>query len=159
GWARVGTIAAAALLLCGLGAAVVASGGFHAADVEIVVNRGWLEWAHGYDHLYAKPWMRAGPLLAGVAAAQVYRLPRALEALGRWRILSFLGLLAAIAAGAAATHWPLAEGAPRPVEVAYLAGFRTVFGIAVAYLVLFSLSRHPVGAAIGRVLSTRLLYP
>ena len=43
--------------------------------------------------------------------------------------------------------------------MAYLAAFRTAFGAAIAYVLLLSVSQHPVGLALGRALSSRLLYP
>ena len=146
-------------VLVGVCAFAVNAGSFHAHDSEIVIDRHLLVWARGYDALYAKPWMRAGPLLAGVASAYVFRLPRAMHALGRHRVLAGLGLLAALAIAALCTHWPLAAEAPRALEIAWLAAYRSLFGVAVAYVLLLSLSEHPLGVAIGRALSSRLLYP
>lgn len=152
-------LAALALALCGVGAWVVVAGGFQAFDSEVVVNRDFLRWAHAYDHLYDKPWMRAGPLLAGVASAYVYRMPRAMDALASGRWLAYLGLAAAAAVAGVCMHWPIVVGAPRGVEVAYLAGYRTAFGVSVAYVLLLSVSRHPAGVVLGRALSARALYP
>jgi peptidoglycan/LPS O-acetylase OafA/YrhL len=45
------------------------------------------------------------------------------------------------------------------VEVLYLASYRPVFGAAIAYVMLFSLSSHPVGRRLGRMLSARWLFP
>ncbi len=157
--ARIGVLAGIALALCGVAAWVVVDGGFHAIDAEIVMNRDVWHWAQGYDHLYDKPWMRAGPLLAGVAAAYVHRMEGAMDRLSRARVAAVLGLAAALGAAGVCMHWPLVEDAPRVVEVAYLALYRTGFGVAVAYVLLFSLSRHPVGLLLGRVLSSRALYP
>jgi peptidoglycan/LPS O-acetylase OafA/YrhL len=156
---RLLALGALALLLCGVGAWVAAAGRFHAKDAEIVVDRDFLRWARGFDHLYVKPWMRAGALLAGAAAAYVYRMPAAMEALARRRVLPVVGLGAALLVAIAAMHWPLWAAAPRWLEVTYLATFRTVFGAAVAYVLLLSLSRHPVGLFLGRVLSARILHP
>ncbi len=157
--ARIGVLAGIALALCGVAAWVVADGGFHAIDAEIVVNRDVWHWAQGYDNLYDKPWMRAGPLLAGVAAAYVHRMEGAMDRLSRARVAAVLGLVAALGTAGVCVHWPIVEDAPRVVEVAYLALYRTGFGVAVAYVLLFSLSRHPVGRFLGRVLSSRALYP
>ncbi|APR84398.1 O-antigen acetylase [Minicystis rosea] len=148
-----------AAALCGLGAWIVVSGGFHAFDSEIVVNRDLRRWALGYDHLYSKPWMRAGALLMGVGAAYLYRIPRVMEALARRRITATVGLVIALALAVACTHWPIVEHASRRVEVAFMATYRTIFGAAVAYILLLSVSRHPVGAVLGRALSSRILYP
>ncbi len=156
---RAGILAGLLAALSIVAAAVVVRGGFHAVDAEIVITRDLSSWATAFDALYSKPWMRAGPLLAGVATAYVLRSPRAMDALARARVLPALGLLAALGVAAAATHWELFEHAPRAIEVAYLATFRTVFGAAIAYVVLLSLSRHPVGVALGRLLSARALYP
>jgi peptidoglycan/LPS O-acetylase OafA/YrhL len=148
-----------AVALTFVGAEVVLRDDFHAPDAEIVLTRGIDAWARSYDLLYVKPWMRAGPLLAGIAAAYVYRLPGAMEAIARQHAPAALGFVAALVVAALATHWPLVEGAPRGVEVAYLATFRTAFGVAVAYVLLFSLSQHPLGVAVGRLLSARVLFP
>jgi peptidoglycan/LPS O-acetylase OafA/YrhL len=58
-----------------------------------------------------------------------------------------------------ASHWPFANRAQRWIEVLYLATFRPVFGIAVAVLMLLSLSNHPIGRVLGRFLSLRIFYP
>jgi peptidoglycan/LPS O-acetylase OafA/YrhL len=149
-------VAVALTFLC---AEVVLKNGFHAPDAEIVLTRGLDAWARSYDLLYVKPWMRAGPLLAGVASAYIYRLPGAMEAIARQHVAAAFGFLGALVVAALATHWPVVEGAPLGVEVAYLATFRTAFGVAVAYVLLFSLSQHPLGVALGRLLSARFLYP
>ena len=152
-------LAAIALGLCAVGAWVVQAGDFHAFDAEIVVNRDLGRWAQGFDHLYTKPWMRAGPLLAGVGAAYLYRTPGVMETLGRARVGSAVGLGVAGVAALASTHWPLVATAPRAVEVAFVASFRTVFGVSVAYGILLSLSTHPAGRFLGGLLSSRILYP
>jgi peptidoglycan/LPS O-acetylase OafA/YrhL len=156
--ARLAILAAVAVALCAVGAYVVRSGGFRAFDSEIVVNRDLGRWALAFDALYTKPWMRAGPLLAGVAAAYLYRAGAA-NALARARGWATAGLVAALVLGAASTHWPLVAQAPRGLEIAYVSAFRTFFGIAVAYFVLLSLSPHPAGRVLGNVLSSRVLYP
>lgn len=156
---RLAVIAAITVLLSGVAAWVVVRGRFHAVDAEIVVNRDLQRWARGFDHLYVKPWMRAGALLMGVGAAYVYRARAAMEALARARALPVIGLALALAVAAVSVHWPLVVGAPRPVEVAYLALFRTTFGAATAYVLLLAVSQHPLGRALGRVLSSRALYP
>jgi peptidoglycan/LPS O-acetylase OafA/YrhL len=148
----------AGLALAAVGAAVVVAGGFHAFDAEIVINRPLERWTAGFDALYSKPWMRAGPLLAGVAAAYVYRMPAAMQRLGTGSVPALaLGVAAGLAA--ACTHWQVIGGAPRAVEVTYVATFRLVFGAAIAYAVLFSLSAHPVGKSLGAALSARWLHP
>jgi peptidoglycan/LPS O-acetylase OafA/YrhL len=157
--ARLGVLAGLALALCGVAAWVVVAGRFRAIDSEVVVNRDFVRWSVGYDHLYVKPWMRAGPLLAGVAAAYVFRLRGAMDWLARRRVAPVVVLLVMVALAGVCMHWPLVRRAPRAVEVVYLALYRTGFGVAVAYLLLLSLSRHPVGRALGRALSVRFLYP
>jgi peptidoglycan/LPS O-acetylase OafA/YrhL len=159
GAGRLAALLAIMVGLCAVGAYVVVAGGFHAFDSEIVINRDLGRWALGFDQLYTKPWMRAGPLLAGVASAYIFRIPGAMDAFSRRRTLPVVGLVVAIVAAVAFTHWPVVATATRGVEVAYLATFRTGFGVAVAYVLLLSLSRHPVGVAIGRALSSRALYP
>jgi len=156
---RLTVLALLALGLCALAAWVVIAGGFRAFDSEIVINRDLGRWALGFDSLYTKPWMRAGPLLAGVAGAYLYRTPRVMAALGRARVGSAVGLGVAVVAGAACTHWPFVALGPRALEVAFMATFRTVFGVAVAYGILLSLSTHPAGRFLGGVLSSRVLYP
>jgi peptidoglycan/LPS O-acetylase OafA/YrhL len=155
---RVIALAGAALALCALGAAIAAVGRFHPSDSEIVINRDLARWTAGFDQLYDKPWMRAGPLLAGVAAAYAHRSPRVASALARGAAPA-AGLLLALATAALCTHWQTFEGASAAVEVAYLACFRLLFGSAVAYVLLFALSRHPAGRAVGRALSWRGLHP
>jgi peptidoglycan/LPS O-acetylase OafA/YrhL len=103
--------------------------------------------------------MRAGPLLAGVAAAYAYRTPAVMEALATRHRAATAGLVIAVLAAVLATSWPLFAGVPRAVEVLYLGVYRTVFGASVAYVVLLSLSDHPAGRALGRALSARTLYP
>jgi peptidoglycan/LPS O-acetylase OafA/YrhL len=159
GRTRLAILAAITLALTGVAVWVVVQGRFHAIDAEIVVNREFRRWTRGYDHLYVKPWMRAGALLMGVAAAYIYRTRAAMEALARGGFLPVFGLVAALAVAAVSMHWPLVVDAPRPVEVAYLALFRTTFGAAVAYVLLLAVSQHPLGRALGRVLSSRVLYP
>jgi peptidoglycan/LPS O-acetylase OafA/YrhL len=128
-------------------------------DAEIIGALDIGRWAYAFDIFYDKPWMRAGPLLAGVAAAMIYRAPTAMEALGRGGAATAAGLVGAVATMALATHWPLVLGANRVVEVAYLASFRTVFGVCGAFLVLVTLSAHPWGQALARPLSSRWLFP
>jgi peptidoglycan/LPS O-acetylase OafA/YrhL len=151
-----GTIA---LALCVVAGVLVVRGGYHALDVEIALNRSPVRWQLAFDELYTKPWMRAGPLLVGVASAFVYRDPGAMTALARSRAVSAVGLVVALVIGALATHWPLVAEAPRAVEVAYLASYRLVFGLAVGYVMLFSVSAHPLGHLAGKILSHRLFYP
>jgi peptidoglycan/LPS O-acetylase OafA/YrhL len=156
---RVASLAVVALCLCAIGAWVVVAGGFRAWDSEIVINRDLVRWAQGFDSLYTKPWMRAGPLLAGVTGAYLYRTPRIMEALGRARVGAAAGLAVAVVVAALCTHWPFVALGPRALEVAFMAVFRTIFGVAVAYGILLSLSTNPVGRLLGRVLSSRVLYP
>ncbi len=156
---RFATLASIALLLCVVAAVVVVSGSFHAIDSEVVVNRDFRRWALAYDALYTKPWMRAGPLLAGVASAYLFRIEGVLGALGRRRVTALLALVVAVAVGYAATDWWLVSVSHRTIEVAYLATYRTFFGLATAYVLLFSLSTHPVGKLLGRALSSPVLYP
>jgi peptidoglycan/LPS O-acetylase OafA/YrhL len=155
---RIAVLAALALALCGVGAWVAQAGDFHAFDSEIVVIGDLGRWARAFDALYTKPWMRAGPLLAGVTAAYLYRAG-ASDALARARGWATAGFVVALVVGAASTHWPIAANAPRGLEVAYMATFRTVFGVAVAYVILLSLAAHPAGRVLARALSSRVLYP
>ena len=67
GRTRAAVVGLLLLGLAGVAAAIVVTGGFHAIDAEIVITRDLSPWAHAFDTLYSKPWMRAGPLLAGVA--------------------------------------------------------------------------------------------
>jgi len=152
-------LALIALGLVALAAGLVARGPFFAFDAEIAINRPFDLWARAYDALYAKPWMRSAPLLAGVTASLLHRTPTFMQRLARARVLGGIGLAVAVGAAALATHWPLAFGTPRLVEVLYLALYRPIFGIAVAYLLLLAVSEHPLGRAIGRALSARAFYP
>jgi peptidoglycan/LPS O-acetylase OafA/YrhL len=159
GRARAAILLALLVALAGVGAGVVVHGHFHAFDAEIVIAREVKEWAAAFDALYSKPWMRAGPLLAGVGAACALRSPRVMGALERSVVGPWLGLVAALVVAIVAVQWQLFEHRPRGVEIAYLATFRTVFGVAVAYVAVLSLSKNPVGKILGRILSARVLYP
>jgi len=128
-------------------------------DAEIVGGLDMTRWGVVFDVFYDKPWMRAGPLLAGVSAAILYRMPRFMDALARGGAATASAFVIAAVAMALATHWPLVVGARRAVEVAYLASFRTVFGVAAAFAVLVTLSRHPAGRVVARLLSSRALFP
>ncbi len=154
-WA-IGALAAA---LAALGGYLAHAQGYFPFDVEIVPNRLASRWEAAFDALYTKPWMRAGPLLAGVAAATVYRLPTAMRRLGEARVAGAAGLLVAILAGAGSTHWQLVAFSSRAIGLVYMGTFRTVFGASVAYLLLFALSSHPLGRLVGRVLSWRGFWP
>lgn len=157
--ARLRTLAAVIALLVVVGAGVIVSGGFFAVDSEIAVNRDFFRWTLGFDHLYVKPWMRAGPLLVGVLAAYLFRAPSFMAALSRTRGLGTAGVVVAFGVAAASTHWPIVVGTPRVVEVTFLATSRTLFGIAIAYLLLLSVSQQPLGRMLGRLLSSRVFYP
>ena len=145
--------------LCFVAAYVVLHGNFGAGDSEIVINRPLIRWIAAYDSLYSKPWMRAGPLLAGVGAAFAYRSSRVMDGLSRARVSGAIGLLMALAAAGIFMHWQLFAGQRRAIEVAYLATYRTIFGLATAYILLLSLSQHPVGRLLARPLSTQALFP
>ncbi len=156
---RLAALLALGCALCGLGAYVVVHHHFVVSDAEIVVNRHPVAYITAYDHLYSKPWMRSGPLLAGVSAAVLFRMPRVMGALARSKLGASLALPLALAMAALSTHWPLFDAAPRAVEVAYLACYRSVFGVAIAYVLLLSVSEHPVGRVLGRALGARALHP
>ncbi|MDB4944892.1 MAG: acyltransferase 3 [Labilithrix sp.] len=157
--ARLGLLGAAIVGLVVVAACVVGNGPFFAIDAEIAVNRDFSRWAVDYDALYVKPWMRGGPLLVGVACAYLLRVPKLMVRLGTTRLLGTVALFLAVGIAAASTHWPLVVGVPRGLEIAFLAAYRTMFGCAVGVVLLFALSAHPVGAAIGRFLSLRCFYP
>lgn len=140
-------------------AAVVVANDMHAEDTEIALNRSFFEWGHDYDILYSKPWMRAGPLLVGLACSRLWRIEGFAARLGKSGLWGTLGLVVAFALGLASMHWPLFAGLPRPLEVLYLASYRTVFGLVVGYGMMLVLSPHPVGAALGRFLSAPIFYP
>jgi peptidoglycan/LPS O-acetylase OafA/YrhL len=152
-------LGALAVLLMGVIAAVVVATDMHPADTEVTFNRAEDLWAHAYDVLYSKPWMRAGPLLAGLGCARLWRTEGFVERLGRSGRTGTVLLVLAFLVGFACMHWPLFEGAPRAVEVLYIASYRTVFGLVVAYGMMLVLSPHPVGAALGRFLSAPIFYP
>ncbi len=156
---RVVALAAVTIALVIVAAVVVVRGSFIPLDSEIAINRPLFFWIRAYDALYAKPWMRATPLVAGIVAALLHREPAVARALARARMGGTIGLVVALVAAAAATEWRLVAGMPRAVEVLYLATYRTVFGCAVAYVLLLVVSEHPVGRWLGRLLSARVLYP
>lgn len=154
-----GALGVLALLQVAVIAAIVVGADLHPEDSEVVINRPLEDWARGYDLLYSKPWMRTGPLLVGLGCARLWRVPGFMERLGRTGWRGTLGLVVAFAAGLSCMHWPLFSGGSRVVEVLYLSTYRTVFGLAVGYGMLLVLSRHPVGAALGRFLSAPVFYP
>jgi peptidoglycan/LPS O-acetylase OafA/YrhL len=156
---RVLVLAAVAAVLSAIAAAVVVKHGYFPFDVDMVLNRPLERWIPAYDDLYTKPWMRAGPLLAGVGASLLYADPRFGAGWLRAPKGATLGFVLALVVAALATHWPIVHHAPRFVQVFYMATFRPAFGIAIAYVMLFALSDHPVGRIVGRVLSLRFLYP
>jgi len=152
------------LLLVGLALAlligvVVTAYDLHAHHSEIVVTRDIEAWIREYDLLYSKPWMRAGPLLAGLLAARLYRVEGFMARVGRSGAVGVLILLGAIVLAMLATHWPLVAHAPRPLEVLYLSSFRLLFGVGVAVILLYALSAHRIGAFLGKWLSAPQLYP
>jgi peptidoglycan/LPS O-acetylase OafA/YrhL len=156
--ARPLALAALILALALLDAGIVVAHGLHARDAEIVIDRDQAQWARAFEVLYAKPWMRAGALLVGVAAAVLYRMRRVMEWVSRARVLPAVGSVLALLLLGGSTHWPLAAGAARGAEVAFLAGFRTTFALGVGWFLLLSLSEHPLGRALGKVLSARVLH-
>jgi len=145
--------------LSGLGIFVAHSHGYFPFDVEIVPNRPAPRWEAAFDDLYTKPWMRAGPLLAGVLAALVHRMPRAMDKLSRAKIAGTLGLFVALGVALVAMHWPLFALSSRAVGLVYIGTFRAGFGMAVAFLLVLVLSQHPVGRALARALSAKVLWP
>ncbi|MFO0672493.1 MAG: acyltransferase [Polyangiaceae bacterium] len=157
--ARALAFGALATGLAAIAALVVISGDFHPLDTEIVYVRPPDVWARAFDTLYDKPWMRAGPLLLGVASAFAARSPRFMDRLAGSGSAGAFAIVTAGLASAAVTHWPLAVGHGRAVEIAYVALYRLAFGAAVSVVLLFALSTHPVGARLGRALGHRALYP
>jgi peptidoglycan/LPS O-acetylase OafA/YrhL len=152
-------LAALCAALAGVTAWVVVRHGLRPWDAEIVTNVDVKRWALAFDVIYDKPWTRGGALLVGVASAALHRAPGFMAALSRARLGGVLVLLLGLATMAAATHWPLAVGASRTIEIAYLASFRTAFAAGVAAVMLLSLSTHPAGRILAWPLSSRLLYP
>lgn len=157
--ARTLVLLALVLLGCGVAAAVAIGGDFHAIDTEIVLNRGVQSWARGYDALYSKPWMRVAPLLMGALAAVTYRSERAMRALAASGWIGTLGLALALVLAFFSGAWARFVGAPRWLELGYIASYRAIFGACVAYVLLLSISEHRVGRALGRVLGARLFHP
>ena len=111
------------------------------------------------DSLYTKPWMRAGPLLAGVLAALVHRMPRAMDKLARAKVAGTLGLFVALGVALVSMHWPLFALSSRAVGLVYMGTFRAAFGMAVAFVLVLVLSQHSVGRALARPLSAKVLWP
>jgi peptidoglycan/LPS O-acetylase OafA/YrhL len=156
---RLMALAGIGLLLGLVAADVVVRAHYRPFETDIVMGGPIERWIQAFDDLYTKPWMRGGPILAGVAAAIAYRDPRLAAGWVRARVGAVVGLVLAVAVAIVAVHWPFAQWKPRPIQVLYVASYRSAFGLAVAYIMLFSLSDHPLGKAIGRLLSLRFLYP
>lgn len=144
---------------CAIGAWVAARHGYGAADVEIVFNRPPQRWGAAFDDLYSKPWMRAVPLLCGVASAYAYRRASFVRALGASGVAGWLGLVVAVAVAVLATHWQTFATSARAIQIAYVATYRAAFGAAIAYVLLLSLSSHAAGVLLARALSWRALLP
>lgn len=160
GWRiTVGGLLLVALALAALIVGIVTVCDLHAHHSEIVVTRDLDAWIREYDLLYSKPWMRAGPLLAGLVAARLYRIDGFMARLGSSGVVGALVMLGAVVLAMLATHWPLVAHAARPLEVLYLASFRLLFGVGVAALLLMSLSTHRLGGRLGKWLSAPQLYP
>ena len=79
--------------------------------------------------------------------------------LARAKFGAIVALGVALLGAAVSMHWPLVAGAPRAVEVAYLASYRTLFGACATVLLLLALSQNAVGRVLGRVLAARCLTP
>lgn len=158
-YARGLAFTAIALALAAVGAWVIVRGGFTAHDTEVVINRDPLQWAKAFDALYTKPWMRAGPLLMGVVAAIAHRSERARALVDNKPLRAAVLFATAVAVAAACTHWQLVAKAPRAVEVAFMALYRTLFGACVGYGIVFSLAPNGPGKALGEALSWRGFLP
>ncbi len=156
---RVAVMTTLMMTLIFAGTLVIYAYRIHAPDIEIVGNLNMGRWALGFDVCYDKLWMRAGALLAGVTSAILYRTPQVMDVIARGKWITAAGVVIAVAAMALATHWQLVEHESRGTEVAFLASFRTVFGVAMAYILLVSVSAHPFGRAFARPLSSRWLFP
>jgi len=156
---RVAALLFLMLALVGVAAIVVTTHDLRPWDAEIVGQLDPLRWGMAFDVFYDKPWMRAGPLLAGVTAAVLFRSAAVMDALARRRIPTGVALVLAILLMAASTHWPLAVGSSRVVEVLYLSTFRAVFGVCAAFIMLVTVSQHPFGRALAKPLSARWLFP
>ena len=156
---RVTAIAAIVAGLIGVAAWVVVTNDLHASDAEIVGGPDMARWGFAFDVFYDKPWMRAGALLSGVVGAVLYREPAVMQALGRGGVRTGIGVFFAVLWMGIATHWPIFLGTSRLVEVAYLSSFRTVFAAGAAFVLLVTLSEHPLGRILTRPLSSRVLYP
>ena len=156
---RVAVVGGCMLALTLVAVGVVVAYDVRPWDAEILGSPNMLRWGQVFDVFYDKPWMRAGALLAGVMGAILYREPRVMSALAGagWIVGPLVGL--ALLTMALATHWPLIVGSSRIVEIAYLATFRTVFASAAAFIVLVTLSAHPIGRLLAKPLSSRVLYP
>lgn len=138
---------------------IVTTGPFFVFDAEIAINRPVEHWARGYDALYSKPWTRATPLLAGVGAAMLWRERSFTTALAKSRLVAPLVFFAALAIATLSVEWRFFFGVPRWLEVAYMSLHRTVFGCAIAYVLLFVISDHALGKRVGRQLAAKALYP
>ena len=156
---RLAALGATALAFVLLGVMVVVFHDLHARDSEIALDREITVWARAFDVLYTKPWMRVGPLLAGVGAAVVKRHARTMAFFDDRPIAAALGAVLALVVLAFSTEWPWVVGRGRAIEIAYLAGFRTTLGAALAYLLLFSLAERGLGGWLGRALASRPLLP
>lgn len=156
---RLSVIALLVATVIAITAWIVTTGPFFVFDTEIAINRPVEHWARGYDALYSKPWTRATPLLAGVGAAMLWREKGFTTALAQSRVVAPVLFLAALAIATLSVEWRFFFGAQRPVEVAYMALHRAVFGCALAYVLLFVISDHSLGKRVGRLLATKALYP
>ena len=116
-----------------------------------------------FDVLYDKTQVRCGALLIGVLAAFLRQHTGFVRALPRHPRLVAAGLVGATLLLAAICLYPARDpmltGAPRWLQVVYLAGFRYTVAAGVAYVLLLSLGEHPAGKVLGRLLSHRAFFP
>jgi peptidoglycan/LPS O-acetylase OafA/YrhL len=157
--ARVRALLALVVAFVGVAAGVVVAYDIRPSDAEIVAIFDLERWGYAFDVFYDKPWMRAGALLAGVIAAMVYRSPAAMRRIAQAGVWGGLVVVAALATMVLATHWQLVATASRPLQVAYLASFRTLFAAGAAVVLVACVSEHPLGRLMARPLGSRWLYP
>lgn len=128
------------------------------ADIDLTPDGDVTRWARAFDLIYDKPYTRFGALFVGVTAHLLDRtnfVPRMIE----WPIVSTLGAVVAVLLISGAVSLGPAAGRPRVVEVLALGGSRTAFAVGVGYLLLLSLSPHPLGRLIGWFLGLRVFRP
>jgi len=153
-------------LLLGIGV-LIRAWAVHHWDIQLPISLAIGDETHRLvtwaDQLYIKPHTRFGSLLCGVIAAALHLRGGLGRFFDRYRVLAGAALIGALVMAGflvmAPVHVSTAQWSPR-TSALFLVFDHYVFSAAVAYVLLYSLyPAGPVGRALSRLLSVRVLYP